>query len=179
MVTRAELAAQRAAGTSQEGRLAALKTQRTVGLSVDDLESVRLQRVEAKAMEAFGASTLLEAQEAIGAAIPSIVTSMTLDIDFDSPSGAAPQTTATRTLNVPAGNPGFLSVSITQDTPTIVRYSLAGGADTAIADGQILDVADTNTLDFTMATGVSVTTISLYDGTTSALIGSPFTITTT
>ena len=177
MVTRAELAAQRAAGVPQEGRLAALKTQREAGLSVDDQEMKRLQRVEAAAMEAFGAATLLEAQEAIGLALPGVVSSITLSMDFDSPTGAAPQTTATRTLTVPSGNPGIVIVEILSGGG--LRYSLAGAPNTLVSDGETFDADTTNTLDFTVTSAPRVTQVRLRDLTTAAWIGAAFTITTT
>lgn len=149
------------------------------GPSVDEMDMARLQRAAAAAQQAFAASTLLEAQEIIGAAVPSLVTAVTLSSAFDSPSGSAPQTTATRTLTVPAGNPGEIVVTYEQTgTQGALEYSLAGAANAAVPLLPILDAADTDTLDFTVPSGVGVASVTLTDRTTGATIGS-FTITTT
>lgn len=150
------------------------------GPNVEEMDLARLQRAAIAAQEAFGAATLLEAQEIIGAAVPSLVTSMTLSSDFDSPTGGAPQTTATRTLTVAAGNPGRLIVTLTQTgtagTPT---YSLNAGPNTSVSDGDEISVADTDTLSFRVPVGIGTTTFQLVDATTGANVGLPFTITTT
>lgn len=56
---------------------AKLREQRERGASVDDREIARLKRIAQAAEVAFSASTLTEAQQAIGAAIPSLTTTMT------------------------------------------------------------------------------------------------------
>lgn len=154
-----------------------LRELRERGDSVDDREIARLKRVAQAAEAAFSASTLLEAQEAIGAAIPGIVTSITLDSDFDSPTGSAPQTTATRTLTVPAGNPGEILAGI--QTTVTPQYDLASAGYLGVADGDRFTADDGDSLTFKIALGTGYATIQLRDATTGALIGSAFTITTT
>lgn len=146
------------------------------GPSIEDLEMQRLLRIASAAKTAFAAGSLLDAQEAIGVAIPGLVTTITLSAPFNSPTGASPQTTALRTCTVAAGNPGAIrcEVSFSASEPTV---SVNGGAFTPCENGLFLSVDTTNTLQFRLTGASRTASVTLWDGTTNARIDGPFTIT--
>ena len=175
MVTRAELSAARAAGVVAEpkGTLSGLKAQREAGLTPADAEAVRQERVEIAAMEAFGAATLTEAQAIIGGAVPGVVTSISLGSNWDSPSGATPQTTTTETLDVPVGNPGHILITRVRTAGAgVAEYSLNGAAFVAITGFTTpLSVADTDTLALRVTGAGTVVEFAGLDATTGATFG--------
>lgn len=104
--------------------------------------------------------------------------SITLSSDFNSPSGAAPQSTASRTLTVPTGSGGILVLDITGTTGTPnPRYNLASGGLTAFADSDVISVSDTNTLLFNNNAAASSFTVQLRDWLTGQNVGTAFTVT--
>lgn len=155
-----------------------LREIRERGLTVDAFEVERLKRIALAAEAAFGAATLLEAQEAIGAAAPGLVTSMSLSSPFDSPTGASPQTTATRTVTVPAGNPGDIRCDVVVSS-TDPQSQINANPFQGCGDETILDLANGDSLTFRLAGAARTASITLYDSTTGALIDGPFVITTT
>jgi hypothetical protein len=160
-------------------RRAQLRTERERGLTPEEQAAANLARLTLAATEAFGAATLVEAQEAIGAVIPGLVTSITASAAWSNPTGAAPQSTTSPPLTVPAGNPGRLLIVPAGDLGNLF-YDLAGGGDVALTTTIELDVADTNSLDFTLdGTAGDVAVISVYDRTTGAQVRSNITITLT
>jgi hypothetical protein len=151
-----------------------LKAERERGLTPEEQAAQNLARLTLAAATAFGAATLVEAQEALAAVVPSLATSMSLSAGFDSPSGASPQTTATRTITVPAGNPGSLRIAVTVTASATVEYSLNGAAGVAITitselrGNAIVSVANGDTLAITGSAGPDSITLDVRDQTTNA-----------
>lgn len=72
--------------------------------------------------------------------------------------GASPQTSATRSLTVPAGNPGNIRLDSTSSATT--QYSKNAGTFTTFTSGQTLTVANGDTLAF-KASGAAFDTASI------------------
>lgn len=96
--------------------------------------------------------------------------SITVSSNWDSPSGATPQTTATRTLTVPSLNPGVLIFTVV--TTGTTTYSKNAGAFTALTDTMTLTIASGDTLALRLAGATKTASISVFDNSTSTLIGS-------
>lgn len=104
--------------------------------------------------------------------------SITLSSDFNSPSGASPQSTASRTLTVPTGSSGILVLDITATTGSPnPRYNLNSGGLTTFTDGEIIGVSDGQTLLFNNNVAASSYTVQLRDNQTGQNVGLPFTVT--
>lgn len=104
--------------------------------------------------------------------------SMTLSSDFNSPSGASPQSTASRTVTVPIGSSGILLLDITATTGSPnPRYNLNSAGLTAFSDSDLLYVLDGQTLLFNNNVGASSFTMQLRDNQTGQTVGSAFTVT--
>lgn len=104
--------------------------------------------------------------------------SITLSLDFDSPSGASPQNTASRTLTVPAGSSGILVLDITATTGAPnPRYNLNSGGLITFVDGELLGVANGQTLLFNNNVAASSFTMQLKDFQTGQNVGTAFTVT--
>ena len=88
--------------------------------------------------------------------------------------GASPQTSASRTLTVPVGNPGVLRIVYTNVEPTPVpSYSINGGSFVSITDGLTFSVANGDGVRFRISGGaLSELAFDVYDNTTNTLVGS-------
>lgn len=104
--------------------------------------------------------------------------SMTLSSDFNSPSGASPQSTASRTVTVPIGSSGILILDVTGTTGSPnLRYNLNSGGLVAFADYDVIIVLNGQTLLFNNNVAASSYTMQLRDAETGQNVGSAFTIT--
>ena len=103
--------------------------------------------------------------------------SMTLSSGFNSPSGASPQTTASRTVTVPAMNSGSIYIGIV-GSGGISKASINGGAFNTVNDADSIILADTQTLAFKLTGATKSNTYTLIDDSTGETINS-FSITTT
>ena len=163
MVTRANLAAERSAGLPQEGRLAALKSQREAGLTPDQTVIATAPSTMLNIAEAFNASTLMEAQEILATTSPSLASPMSLGGTFDNPTGASPVTTGALVLTVPVGNPGRLTIATSAVGAGTARILVNGSPGEIAVDGDNIQMRWTSAPESIFA--------YLYDATTGALLG--------
>lgn len=96
---------------------------------------------------------------------------ITVSSNWDSPTGASPQTTATRTLTVPADNSGMIAFSITGTGAGSVTYSKNGGGFISVSDGEGIIFANSDTLAFKLTGASRAAQIALVDQTTRTPIG--------
>ena len=98
---------------------------------------------------------------------------ITVSADWGVIAGASPQTSASRTVTVPAGNPGVLRIAYTLTEPTPVpSYSINGGSFVSITDGLTITVANGDGVRFRISGGVtSQLDFNVFDNTTSTLVG--------
>ena len=99
------------------------------------------------------------------------VAPITLSSNWIDVSGASPQTTATRTLTVPAGNPGQIRFNVSATIAGVTRYSKNGGAFTNFVDSDTLSVADTDTLALRLVGAGTDASITVTDTATGASVG--------
>lgn len=86
--------------------------------------------------------------------------------------GASPQTSPTRTLTVPALNPGSLYFSVTGTGASSVTVSQNSGTFTSLTDGGGLTVANGDTLAFKLTGASRTATIAVTDTAAATSVGS-------
>ena len=99
---------------------------------------------------------------------------ITVSANWGTIAGSSPQVSASRTLTVPAGNPGVLRLVYTNVEPTPVpSYSINGGSFVAITDGITFSVANGDGVRFRISGGsLSELDFDVFDNTTNTFVGS-------
>lgn len=91
--------------------------------------------------------------------------------NWDSPTGAQPQTTASRTIVVPGGNGGVLRWDIIGATGGTLQYQKNSDAYATVTDGATVTFANGDTLNFKLTGGGTDAQLFVYDNLTGAVVG--------
>jgi hypothetical protein len=86
---------------------------------------------------------------------------ITVDANWGANSSATPVLSATRTVTVPSGNPGVLTIGMALSAGGNPTYKKNAGANTAVTDGMTLAVANGDLLSFRLAFAVSGDEVSI------------------
>ena len=101
--------------------------------------------------------------------------SITVSSDWGTTNGAGSTITSpSRTMTVPGGNPGNVTLTKSADSAATEQYQIDAGSFTSFSTGAVVAITNGQTLTFRM-TGTAVTnlsTITVTDSTTGAAIGS-------
>lgn len=97
---------------------------------------------------------------------------ITVSSDWGANAGASPQTSASRTMTVPGGNPGVIKFTSVSSTGTF-EYRKNAGAYATVTEGGTVSVATSDTINFRL-TGISSdgASVTVIDNTVGSAIGS-------
>jgi hypothetical protein len=99
------------------------------------------------------------------------VASITIPSNWGSQNGNSPQTSATKTLTVPGGNPGNLLFDIITTPSGSFQYIKNAGAPVTVTDLQVVNFANGDTLAFRLTGDADLADLLVKDNTTLASVG--------
>lgn len=92
--------------------------------------------------------------------------------NWNSPTGASPQTTLSKTIIKPSGNGGVLRWDIVGSTGGTIQYQKNSDAYATVTDNATVTFADGDTLNFKLTGGGTDVQVVVYDNLTGVQVGS-------
>jgi len=104
---------------------------------------------------------------------------ITVDAEWDSPTGASPQVTAARVLTVPSTNPGDLTLDIISQSGGTLAYQKNSDPFVSFIDADAVNCVTGDTLRFRLTGSDESASVIVRDTSSAEAIASAFTITNT